>query len=237
MRALGLHIESIKNERAPNIGVDALNPAVQVTSKTVMPLESDALSNIDYRKYYFLERYLFDEVAKTFEKNKKLSAFDFFCIVIWKTNRAKSKVAKRLLEHGPYNNLNQAVLALTSEVAKAQGDEARMKVLFSVWGFQLPMASAILTVLYPKTFTIYDVRVCEALDKFKLKNCTNFEALWSEYKRYIKAVRKRVTKNYELRDKDRWLWGKSFSEQLQKDVTENFKKIREENETEAYRER
>jgi hypothetical protein len=191
------------------------------------------LSTIDYRKYYYLERYLFDEVTKTFEKNKTLSAFDFFCIVIWKANRAKSKVAERLLSHG-YNDLNQAVLSLTGDVAKAQDDKARMKVLFSDWGFRLPMASAILTVLYPKTFTVYDVRVCEVLDDFRSAQYrTDFEALWSEYKLYIDAVQKRVTENYELRDKDRWLWGKSFSEQLQEDVTANFKKVREENKTEA----
>jgi len=188
-----------------------------------MSLESYALSTIDYRKYYHLERYLFDEVTKIFEKNKTLSAFDFFCIVIWKANRAKSKVAERLLSRG-YNDLNQAVLALTSDVAKAQDDKARMKVLISDWGFRLPMVSAILTVLYPNTFTVYDVRICEVLDNFRSAQYrTDFEALWSEYKGYIDAVQKRVTENYELRDKDRWLWGKSFSEQLQEDVIANFR--------------
>jgi hypothetical protein len=192
-----------------------------------------ALSNVDYRKYYHLERYLFDDVTKLFEKNKTLSAYDFFCIVIWKANRAKSKVAERLLSHG-HNDLNQAVSALIGNIAVAQDEKARMKVLVSDWGFRLPMASAILTVLYSNTFTVYDVRVCEVLGNYRsAQNRTNFDAVWSEYEGYIEAVKKAVTENYELREKDRWLWGKSFSEQLQEDIRANFKKVREENETEA----
>lgn len=190
-----------------------------------MPLESCALTTIDYRTYYHLERYLFDEVTKAFEKNKTVSAFDFFCIVIWKANRAKSKVAERLLSHG-YSDLKQAVAALIDHIAKAQDEKARMKVLISDWGFRLPMASAILTVLCPNTFTVYDVRVCEVLDNFcSAQYRTNFEALWSEYKGYTDAVQKMVTANYRLRDKDRWLWGKSFSEKLQEDIAANFKKV------------
>lgn len=51
-----------------------------------------------YLDYYYLEQYLFDVVSARFQTVGTLSAFDFFCIVIWKANRAKSKVAKRLLK-------------------------------------------------------------------------------------------------------------------------------------------
>jgi hypothetical protein len=54
----------------------------------------------DERKYYYLEDYLFSEVRSRFHKQGYLSAEDFFCIVIWKANRAKSKVAARLLSMG-----------------------------------------------------------------------------------------------------------------------------------------
>jgi hypothetical protein len=205
---------------------------VHFLPRTAVPLESDELRTIDYRKYYDLERYLFDEVTKTFEKTHTLNAFDFFCIVIWKANRAKSNVANRLLSR-KYTDLDQAVLALSKKVASALDKKARMKVLISDWGFRLPMASAILTVLYPKDFTIYDVRVCEVLNKFhNTQNLTDFEKMWSEYEDYIDAVQKQVTENYDLRDKDRWLWGKSFSDQLKKDIAAKFKKVPEENGTE-----
>jgi len=184
------------------------------------------LSNIDYRKYYHREQYLFDEVRGRFEKAKTLSAFDFFSIVIWKANRAKSKVAERLLSKG-HDDLDQAVAALTSAVAKAQDHKTRMRVLVADWRLRLPMASAILTVLYPTAFTVYDVRVCDVLGNFhNTQYRTNFDVLWSEYQTYVEAVRKAVPEIDDLRDKDRWLWGKSFWEQLNEDISAKFKKER-----------
>lgn len=127
-----------------------------------MPLEICALSVTDYRKYYYFERYLFDEVTVRFEKEKTLTVFDFFCIIIWKANRPKSKVAERLLSES-FDDLDRAVSALMNAVATAQDDKARMRVLIADWDFRLPIASAVLTVLYPTVFTAYDVRVCDVL--------------------------------------------------------------------------
>jgi hypothetical protein len=56
------------------------------------------MMDIDYRIYYDLEQYLFRDVNSHFRDNRKLDAFDFFCIVIWKANRAKSRVASLLLK-------------------------------------------------------------------------------------------------------------------------------------------
>ena len=47
----------------------------------------------DCRKFYNLENYLFEEVSKRFSEHGYLEVFDFFCIVIWKANRSKSKIA------------------------------------------------------------------------------------------------------------------------------------------------
>jgi hypothetical protein len=178
----------------------------------------------DYRKFYDLENYLFEEVSRRFSELGYLKAFDFFCIVIWKANRSKSKIAKRLLSKG-HHDLNSAVVSLTKSLADAPDNEGRMKILIKDWGFLLPMASAILTVLYPLSFTIYDVRVCEELKDFdKLQNKTNFDSLWSGYESFIDAVKKIGPSEYSLRDKDRWLWGKSFSQQLDQDIAEKFQK-------------
>jgi hypothetical protein len=89
------------------------------------------------------------------------------------------------------------------------------------------MASAILTVLYPTAFIVYDVRVCDVLRNFhNTQYRTNFDVLWSEYQTYVEAVRKAVPEIDDLRDKDRWLWGKSFWEQLNEDISAKFKKER-----------
>ena len=54
----------------------------------------------DFIKYYDLESYIFEGVNTKFHKYGFLSAFDFFTIIIWKANRAKSKISKRILGRG-----------------------------------------------------------------------------------------------------------------------------------------
>lgn len=52
---------------------------------------------VDYLRYFDREQYLFDKVCSRFHAEHSLGAFDFFSIVIWKANRAKSRIARRLL--------------------------------------------------------------------------------------------------------------------------------------------
>ena len=174
-------------------------------------------------KYYDLENYVLTDVRDSFDRNGHLTAFDFFCIVIWKANRAKTKIAQRLLNYNP--DIEKSVKDLTSKIFSATEDKQKLKVLIDDYKFRLPMSSAILSLLYPDNFTIYDVRVCDTLTNFKgLDNTTNFEKLWIRYMDYIESVRNYEPQNLSLRDKDRFLWGKSFYEQLNKDLTNNFNK-------------
>lgn len=41
----------------------------------------------DFRRYYYLESYLFDEIGNRFREHGDLSAFDFFLTMVWKANR------------------------------------------------------------------------------------------------------------------------------------------------------
>jgi len=80
--------------------------------------------------------------------------------------------------HG-HEDLNRAVSALWADLNKASRPRNRLQALLEKWEFLLPMASAILTVLYPTEFTVYDVRVCETLGEFgHLKNQTQFDRVW-----------------------------------------------------------
>lgn len=181
---------------------------------------------MDYLEIYNLEVYLFNTVRQRFKEQGYLSAFDFFCIVIWKANRAKSKVAKKLLKNG-HSSLDEAVLDLTQGLSSLSSAEDRLRYLWDwgQWEFYLPMASAILTVLYPEDFTIYDVRVCEALGAYsELRNITKFEKLWPRYMAFRQAVEQSTPTDLSLRDKDRYLWGKSFSHQLTTDIQQGFAK-------------
>ena len=136
------------------------------------PVTSDVMfrrtetEDVDYRSFYHLESYLERTVKARFERDGELSAFGFFCIVIWKANRAKTKVATRLLR-ATSNDLDGAARELTRAIAAAPTKRRKMEVLVKEWKFRLPMASAILSVLYPKDFTVYDVRVCNVLGGFR----------------------------------------------------------------------
>ncbi len=91
------------------------------------------------------------------------------------------------------------------------------------------MASAILTVLYPDEFSVYDVRVCGELGGFsELSNITKFERLWPRYLEFLQAVERAAPEGLTLRDKDRYLWGKSFSCQLVNDIGSKFSTLSEE---------
>jgi hypothetical protein len=88
------------------------------------------------------------------------------------------------------------------------------------WGFRLPTATAILTVLFPRQFTVYDMRVCESLGAFrKLENRRFSEELWKNYLSFKREIRNAAPSVLSLRDKDRYLWGKSFHKQVVKDCT------------------
>jgi len=178
---------------------------------------------MDYKKYYYLEKYIFNEVNSAFYKRGFLSAEEFFCIIIWKANRAKSNIAKRLKKKNPNLDLQTIVKNLTNNLHKKKTPKERLMYLFDEWGFRLPMASAILTVLFPNDFTIYDVRVCDTLGKYhNISNKTKKDDVWNEYVKFIKDVKNEAMNEKTLRDKDRWLWGKSFIEDLEKDIKTEF---------------
>jgi hypothetical protein len=188
---------------------------------------------MDYLKLYDKEKYLFEVVQPAFARDNKLTAFDFFYIIIWKANRAKSKVALRLLTKDKLSRRDLDVIVgdLTDSLAKANSDKERMRILFEEWEFQLPMASAILTVLWPRNFTVYDIRVCNELgNHHSVQNKTRFEDLWAGYTAYLEDVRKKEPSILTLRGKDMVLWAKSFERQLKNDITTLFRRDEDENE-------
>ena len=52
---------------------------------------------------------------------------------------------------------------------------------------------AILAVLFPDDFTVYDVRICEVLEDFRdAQYRSNFDELWERYAVYVTRVRESV---------------------------------------------
>jgi hypothetical protein len=56
----------------------------------------ESASFVDYRRYYWREQFLFDEVGPRFRETGQLDAADFYLILIWKAERAKGRHKKRL---------------------------------------------------------------------------------------------------------------------------------------------
>lgn len=160
---------------------------------------------MNYLKYYFLEDYLFRELRLNFKKRGYLTSEEFFCVIIWKSNRAKTAIKRKLLKFG---DLDKIINKLTKEIFNATGEKQRLKILLKSWKFNLPMATAILTVLYPNDFTIYDIRVRKQVGIQK-----DFSGRKNQIERYFNEFLPKVKKRGKgknLRDKDRYLWGKSF---------------------------
>ncbi|MCB0513401.1 MAG: hypothetical protein KDC60_03120 [Bacteroidetes bacterium] len=162
-----------------------------------------------YIKYYDLENYILKEVRDNLNINGHLTAFNFFCIVIWKANRAKTKIAQRLLKYNP--DINQSVKDLTAKIFSATDDRQKLKVLIDDYQFRLPMSSAILSLRYPDNFSVYDVRVCNTLTNLRgLDTNTNFEKLWLGYKDYIDNVKKMSHKIFHIGTKTAFFGANHF---------------------------
>jgi hypothetical protein len=165
---------------------------------------------MNYLNYYNLEDYLFTDVTNAFRDRGYLTPEEFFSIVIWKANRAKTSIKRKLAKRA--GNLAAAVEDLTGRIYQAASDEERLRIFLDDFRIALPMASAILTVLYPDRFTVYDVRVRDQL------NVQDFAGRKNQIELYFKEYLPKVAAIPEakaLRDKDRYLWGKSAYEDLQ----------------------
>ena len=162
----------------------------------------------DFIKFYDLEHYLFNEVGPRFRSSGVIEPVDLFMIFVWKTNRAKTTIRNKLkkLANG---NFSDAVAQIASALSSTEDRKERLAVLMCRWRLRLPTASAVLTVLYPEDFTVYDQRVCKMLNmQYRTKPFS--ETLWSHYENYKDAVCRSTPAGLSLRDRDRFLWGKSF---------------------------
>jgi hypothetical protein len=171
---------------------------------------------MDYVKFYHLERYLLEEVGPRFRSSGTIDPVDMFMIFVWKANRAKTRVRDNLKNrtNGSFSN---AVLEIARALSAAKNQKERLGILMRDWGLRLPMASAILTILYPGDFTVYDVRVCKML-QIACKDLPFSDNCWQEYENYKNALCKSTPSDLSLRDKDRFLWGKSFWEDAKRDA-------------------
>ncbi len=162
-----------------------------------------------YLKYYWLEKqYLLKEIAVNFKERGHLTAEEFFAIVIWKSNRSKTKVLKGVKKTG------KTVQQITEEINKEKDRAKKVEILDKIDGIGIPIASAILTVCYPGDFTIVDYRIKRTIKKMGLSFKGDPSASVPAYLKYLDICRTKITKEQglSLRDTDRALWGFDFYE-------------------------
>lgn len=222
IRSIDLHrddIEAIQNR------INNLPDLIKIRISSIME-ERKEIKDDGYRSFYDLNEYLFNDLNTKFREKGSLDAFDFFCIIIWKANRVKSTIAKNLLKK--FKTLEDAAQTITSTLRNENiSDYTRFEYLLDN-GFRLPMLSAILTVLYPERFLVYDYRICEHPAMVSFQNLANgmtdSKCYFQRYQDYIAAIAEIPPLWMTLRQKDQYLWGKSFANQLKNDIKNNFNK-------------
>lgn len=159
---------------------------------------------------YHLETYLFHRVSARFANEQTLTPFDFFAIIVWKSNRNKTRVKKGL------KTAKKTVENLMREVAQASSPLQKMKLLTDIEGIGISVASAILAVCYPLQFTVLDYRAWDTLSNWDLDElAATIPATPVSYLEYCEVCRRLAARNgVSLRELDRALWAKSWSKDL-----------------------
>ena len=148
----------------PSCGIALTGPAgkLAVDGASCQPRGRFCMSTKDYLKYYFLEKYLFEEVSQNFKRGY-LTAHEFFAIVIWKRNASKTKIKDSLIKS------SKVIEEFTGRIFENEGDPSKqLGLLTGKTGIKqvgVSIASAILTVCYPSEFTVVDYRAFNSLIK------------------------------------------------------------------------
>lgn len=164
------------------------------------------------REFANVETNLFPALARRFQETGALTPFELWAILKWKANRASTFHLNRL-------GTGQAFVNKTGELAeklhRANSDKDRMAILMEEpFRFRLSTASAILTVLYPDRFIVYDFRVCDQLGGFEeLKHRRFSDGLWAAYCRYCLDAQRKAPDGLTMRQIDQHHWGKSWLEE------------------------
>jgi hypothetical protein len=111
----------------------------------------------------------------------------------WKTKgRGRSRLR---------NNTDDEIADALNLATHAETERAAIAVLLGLRGVQVPVASAILTAIFPKRYTVIDFRALEAL------GCESKDRSVDFYLAYLKTCHQLALKHdVTLRNLDRALW-------------------------------
>lgn len=183
----------------------------------------------DYLQYYWLEQEYLEKIRLSFYEKKYLTAEEFFSIVEWKN----PKFGKTKLSHLTTKEIEN----LSRNVYEASpSKEKRLEIMLKDEkgnkrkGIKLATASAILTILFPTEFTVYDVRV---RSKWILISPEDGKTMYPDitdnnqvaeiyFSDYLPKIKNFAEINkMSLRDCDRALWAKSWHDDLTRFLDKN----------------
>src|SRR5579875_77992 len=118
-------------------------------------------------------------------------------IARWKSQRATSRIAA---------NSPGEVEAFTRLAFEAPA-YLRHRVLCCLSGVRIPMASAILTVVFPDTYTVYDVRATNTL---QAAGYTQTDGYWS-YVDLCQGIATKIGTDLRTLDRALWAWDRARS--------------------------
>lgn len=122
-----------------------------------------------------------------------------------------------------FTSLDAASCVLTRELSQKPNGRERLRCLWGKWGLGMPLASAMLSVLFPDEFALYRARVCQALGRFHdLAERLDFEQLWQGYLEFRQALQDSTPASLSLWEKQRYLCGRHLYEQLQHGIAQGF---------------
>ena len=126
-------------------------------------------------KEYNSEEILFTEVGPRAKKNGFLSFDDFYQICMWKSVRQKNNYLKN---KDKVEEISRKIFSTNDD----NDEKEKIELLCSLDGVGIPTASAILTILYPESYAVIDIRCIEALNDlgYNLKSTTSVKS-WLKY--------------------------------------------------------
>ncbi len=148
----------------------------------------DLIEKYNEVSYAEREKELFGEIGKNIRNRSYLKKEDFLAIVRWKAARAIRKAEA---------NSEEAIEKITKFAFEIDNEEVKIRVLTSLNGVSIPMASAILTIPFPEKYGVIDIRGWHTLYNLGLVNYKKDVFNVKDWLLYLKIIRE-LGKKYNV---------------------------------------
>jgi len=141
----------------------------------------DLVQKYNNNSYAEKEKRLFVEIANNVKERKYLKKEEFLEIVRWKSVRAIRKAE---------NNPKEIIEEITKLALEVNNEEVKIRVLTSLKGVSIPMASSILTIVNPEKYGVIDIRAWHSLYNLGLINYKKDTFNIKDWLLYLNIIRK-----------------------------------------------